>query len=184
MTFRVVFGVGLAVAMASLACDSVPSPLNPSETSAFTTNFNGLYAGSMMLTRVSGGECVGVDLTPTTGSLDAGTVTISQVEGDLTAVVRSATTGLRCTYTGKASLATFAASIESCDATEIIFACTTGQARLLTLVGSTITASIAGTGTQGVVATSYNVFAPGAEANARIPVGVLVTEQQFSANRR
>jgi hypothetical protein len=140
----------------------------------------------MILTRVSGGECVGADLNLATGSLDVGTVTIAQDANDVTAVVRSATTGLRCTYTGKASFATFAANYQSCDFTEILFACTTGEARILTLVGSTITATIAGTGTEGVVATSYNVYAE-VEQNGqirRVPVGGLITEQEFSAGRR
>jgi hypothetical protein len=183
MRFRVAFGIGLAVVtITSLGCDSVPSPLTPSGTSPFTTNFNGLYTGVMTLTNVAGGECVGVDLSRSTGSQDAGTLTITQVDRDLTAVVRSASSGLQCTYTGKAAFATFAADFQSCSATEILFACTSGQVRILTLVGSTITATIAGAGTQGVVATSYNVYEQ--RDDRRVPVGGLVTEQQFNLARR
>jgi hypothetical protein len=183
---RLVLGVGLVLALTSAACDRVPgaSPVSPSGVSSLTANFNGLYSGAMVLTRVSGGECVGADLSGDVGSQDAGTVAVTQVDDELTAVVRSASTGLRCTYTGKASFATFAAHFQSCDATEILFACTSGQVRILTLVGSTITATVAGTGTQGVVTTSYNVYSQSPGQNTRTPVGGLVTEQTFLATRR
>ena len=176
-------GAALTLAAASLACGDTPASPTSSTTSPFAANFNGFYSESMRLTGVSGGECVGADLTARLSSVDVGTLTITQKQSDVTVVVRSATTGLQCTYEGNASLATFAVSVRSCDAAQINFGCSNGQSRTLELVGSTITATISGNTTTGTVATTYNVFARGTNAQTT-PVAGLVTQQQFTAARR
>lgn len=178
-------GAALAIAAASLACsETSASPASPSGTSPFAANFNGLYSGALVLTDVRGGECVGADLGRRVGSVDVSTVTITQNQSDVTAVVRSATTGLQCTYVGSASPSILAVNARSCDVSEILFGCTSGEARVLELVGSTITATIIGNSTRGTVATSYNVFSQDPETRSRIPIAGLVTQQQFDATRR
>ena len=154
---------------------ATPTSATPTTTSPFAVSFTGLYSGSTTLSNVSGGECVGADYSArlATGAPDVGTVTITQDRSDISAVVRSATTGLTCRYEGNASLATLALTATACDVETIIFGCSTGQARVLELVGSTMTATISGTTTQGVVATSYNVFADSTEELQRKPIGGL-----------
>jgi hypothetical protein len=161
--------------------DDPPAAATPSP---FIANFNGFHSEATVLTEVAGGECVGNDLRTRLGSVDFGTVTISQKEADVTAILRSATTGLECTYQGTASIGGFAVSSRSCDAAKILFGCSNGNARILELVRSTITASMTGTATTGNVATSYNVFSPATEDAPQTPVGGLVIQEQFAARRR
>jgi hypothetical protein len=59
--------------------------------------------------------------------------------------------------TGSASFTGFAASAVSCDA-EILFQCSTGQARILRPIGSTFTATQNGATARGTITTSYNIF--------------------------
>jgi hypothetical protein len=170
----------------SPAAGGAPAVATPSP---FIANFNGFHGEAMILTSVSGGECVGDDLRARIGFVDVGTVTVSQKDADVTAIVRSATTGLECTYQGAASIGTFAVSSRSCDTAKILFGCSNGQPRILELVRSTITASITGSATTGTVATSYNVFAPATGTGAagstqQTPVAGLVTQHQFTALRR
>ncbi len=91
----------LAALFATAACGEDPlMPVSPSD-SPFATQFTGLWNGTMQLSAVSGGECVGDDLrasTATGPTFDFGTVAIIQKQSDVTAVVRSATTGLSCQY--------------------------------------------------------------------------------------
>lgn len=182
-------GAALLAVVAGAGCGenltAAPTSPTPTTTSPFAVSFTGLYSGSTTLSKVSGGECVGADYGAqlATAAPDVGTVTITQDRSDITAVVRSATTGLTCRYEGNASLATFALTATACDVETILFGCSNGQARVLELVGSTMTANISGTTTQGVVATSYNVFAESTEAQQRKPIAGLILQHDFSARR-
>jgi hypothetical protein len=177
-------GAVLVLALGSIACENPSGPTSPSTTSPFAAQFGGLYTGAMTLTAVNGGECAGTDLAGTLGSTDEGTIAITQNQSDVSAVVRSATTGLQCSYTGNASFATFAVNARSCDAEQILFACSNGQSRVLELVGSTITATVAGKTATGTVATSYNVYANSTVESIRTPIAGLVTQQTFTAVRQ
>jgi len=185
-------GVALLAALAAAGCGenltaAPTSPTPATTTSPFAVPFTGLYSGLTTLTNVSGGECVGDDYRAGLGIIfsasDAGTVTITQDRSDVKAVVRSATTGLTCRYEGNASLATFALSSTSCDTETILFRCSTGQARVLELVGSTITATKTGNTTEGVVAAFYNVFSDSTEAEQRKPIAGMIVQHAFSARR-
>jgi len=182
-------GAALLALVAGAGCGenltATPASPTPTTTSPFAVSFTGLYRGSTTLSNVSGGECVGADYGArlATAAPDVGTVTITQDRSDISAVVRSATTGLTCRYEGNASLATFALSATECDVETILFGCSNGEARVLELVGSTMTANISGTTTQGVVATYYNVFAESTEAQQRKPVAGLILQHDFSARR-
>jgi len=182
-------GAVLLAAVAGAACGenltAAPTSPTPTNGSPFAVSFTGLYSGSTTLSHVTGGECVGADYAAqlATASPDVGTVTITQDRSDIAAVVRSATTGLSCRYEGNASLATFALSATSCDVKTILVGCSNGAARVLELVGSTMTANISGTTTAGVVATYYNVFADSTETEQRKPVAGLILQHNFSARR-
>jgi len=182
----------ILLSMTVVACEDSPVAGDApavARPSPFIANFDGFHGEAMILASVTGGECVGDDLRTRIGSVDVGTVTVSQKDADVTAIVRSATTGLECTYQGAASIGDFAVSSRSCDAAKILFGCSNGQARILELVRSTITASMTGSITAGTVATSYNVFAPPtgtgtAGSTQQTPVAGLVTQHQFTARRR
>jgi len=181
-----VFAVsGLLVIVSGLAgCTENPVTPTTGQSPFITGQFAGTWAGATVPARVDGGECVGADLRASTPTINQGTVTLTQHDSDVSAVIRSETTGLTCRYDGSASLTSFAATAVSCDA-EILFQCSTGQARILRPIGSTFTASQNGSTATGTVTTSYNIFAPGAGANAQeIPVAGMTIESQFTATRR
>ena len=133
--------------------------------------------------RVSGGECVGADLRASVPGLDQGTITLTQNAADVTAVIRSETTGLTCRYDGNASFTGFAATAVSCDA-EILFQCSTGQSRILRPIGSTFTATQNGATATGTVTTSYNIFSFDPVSKVETPVAGMTVESQFTAVRR
>jgi hypothetical protein len=136
-----------------------------------------------MATRVSGGECVGADLRASVPGIDQGTVTLTQNAADVTAVIRSATTGLTCQYDGSASFTGFALTAVSCDA-EILFQCSTGQPRILRPIGSTMTVTQSGATASGTITTSYNVFGFDPTTRQETPVAGMTVESDFTAIRR
>jgi hypothetical protein len=186
MKSGLVLGAALFAAAAAAGCSESPlTPTAPSE-SPFVTQFSGMWNGSMQVQSVTGGECVGADMRAaalSNPSTDVGTVSITQDGSDVTAIVRSATTGLTCQYRGTASLASFALTAENCNA-EIVLQCSNGNARVLEPIGSTMTVVQSGATSSGVVTTTYNVFSDSTEENARKPVAGLTTQHQFTATRR
>lgn len=149
----------------------------------FTGQFAGTWAGATVPISVSGGECVGDDLRAGTPAINQGTVTLTQKDADISAIIRSESTGLTCRYDGSASLTSFAATAVSCDA-EILFRCSNGQPRILRPVGSTFTATQNGATAQGTITTSYNVFFFDPVTNKEIPVAGMTVQSQFTAIRR
>ena len=183
--------IGLALVVASMVAGCGPnvtatptSPTTAPEQSPFITQFGGFWNGSLTLARVSGGECVGQEYQSTIGARDIGTVVISQTRSDVTAVVRSATTGLSCRYQGTAGPGAFALSTQKCDISETLYQCANGASRVVEQVGSTVTATINGSTANGTITTFYNVWAESAEEDERVPVAGLILEEQFNAVRR
>jgi hypothetical protein len=149
----------------------------------FVGSFAGTWSGATVPVNVSGGECVGADLRASVPSINQGTVSLTQKDADVSAVIRSESTGLTCRYDGSASLTSFAATAVSCDA-EILFRCSNGQPRILRPVGSTFTATQNGATAQGTVTTTYNVFFLNPQTNREEPVAGLTIESAFTAVRR
>jgi hypothetical protein len=172
----------LIAAGAVAGCGENPTSPTASQ-SPFVGQFAGTWAGATVRRSVSQGECVGDDLRNSIGSADEGTVSITQKDTDVSATIRSSSTGLTCQYDGSASFTGFAASAVSCDA-EILFRCSTGQARILRPVGSTFTATESGITASGTVTTTYNVFFLNPQTNREEPVGGLIVESGFNAVRR
>jgi len=108
---------------------------------------------------------------------------LTQNAADVSATIRSATTGLTCRYDGSASFTGFALSAVSCDA-DILFQCSTGQARILRPIGSTLTATQTGVTANGTITTSYNIFAIDPVTNRETPVAGMTVESDFAAIRR
>jgi hypothetical protein len=164
-------------------CAENPVSPTPGQSPFITGQFAGTWAGATVPIRVSGGECVGADLRASVPGLDQGTITLTQNAADISAVIRSETTGLTCRYDGNASFTGFAATAVSCDA-EILFQCSTGQARILRPIGSTFTATQNGATATGTVTTSYNIFGIDPVTKDETPVAGMTVESQFSAIRR
>lgn len=181
-------GIAIVGAVMTAGCETSGPPATPTSAtptqSPFVTQFGGFWDGSLTLARVSGGECVGQDYLAGIGSLDVGTVVIAQTRTDVTAVVRSASTGLSCRYGGTAGPGAFALSTQACEAAQILFQCSNGASRVLEQVGSTVTATLSGTAATGTVATWYNVYSDSTVEEERRPVAGLIVEQQFTAFRR
>jgi hypothetical protein len=155
-------------------------------TFAINDSLDGLYLGSLTLSAVNRGECVGADLQANIGVVDGSTVSMTtQQQYDVTAIVRSFSTGLFCTYKGNTRSGLFAANDandRTCNA-EILFQCSNGASRILVPVGSTITASVSGNAASGIVATTFNVFRED-DRGTRFAVAGLTTQETFNATRR
>jgi hypothetical protein len=184
MKSGLVLGAALLVTLGGAACSESPlTPTSPTD-SPFVTQFSGVWDGSLELTGASGGECVGSDLlagqfaAPAGPQSDVGTVAITQSGTEVTAIVRSTTTGLACEYRGIASLQSFTLNAESC-VEEIFFQCSNLESRVLEPIGSTITVRRSADLTTGTVSSSFNVYDPD-----MTPVAGLTQQHQFTAARR
>lgn len=173
----------MVVACALAGCAENPVSPTPGQSPFITGQFAGTWSGATVANRVSGGECVGADLRASTPGINQGTVTLTQKASDISAVIRSETTGLTCRYDGSASFTGFAATAVSCDA-EILFQCSNGAARILRPIGSTFTAAQNGNTATGTVTTSYNIFFLDPVTRLEIPVAGMTIESQFTAIRR
>jgi hypothetical protein len=184
MKRALVLGISLLASVGVAGCGEDPTSPTSLQ-SPFQGQFGGTWSGATVPTRVSSGECVGDDLRAGIASnpIDQGTITVTQTDNNVSAIVRSASTGLTCRYEGTASLSSFAATSVSCDA-EILFRCSNGNPRILRPVGSTMTAFQAGATATGVVTSSYNIFFLDPAANKEIPVSGLTIESRFTASRR
>ena len=176
----VVSGV-MVVALAG--CAENPVSPTPGQSPFITGQFAGTWSGATVAARVRGGECVGADLRASVPGIDQGTVTLTQSATDVSAVIRSATTGLTCRYDGSASFTGFALTAVSCDA-EILYQCSTGQPRILRPIGSTLTATQSGSTASGTVTTSYNIFGIDPITKEETPVAGMTIESDFTAIRR
>jgi hypothetical protein len=184
--FRGIFLLALFAA----GCGETPIPTSATSRSLFSQELGGLWLGDLKLSGVADGECVGADLRavisgadPDTGvAPDSGTVTVTQTGAEMTAVVRSSTTGLSCSYSGSAGASLFALSAVSCDEKEVFFQCTDGQTRVLDLDGSTMTAFARGGEATGTVASSYNVSRIDDDGQKK-PVARLTVQYRFEAER-
>jgi hypothetical protein len=172
----------LVIACGLAGCAENPTSPTANQSPFITGQFAGTWAGATVPVRVSGGECVGADLRASAPGVNQGTVTLTQNASDISAVIRSETTGLTCRYNGSASFTGFAATAVSCDA-QILFQCSNGAARILRPVGSTFTATQDGPTATGTVTTSYNIFAVDS-AGKEVPVAGMTIESQFTAIRR
>jgi len=167
---------------------------NHTITATFTSDpLVGVFDGTMVLATVSGGECVGADLSTRGGSTDQGTVSIlvqtpsgqsptpapTPSALEVKAFTRSISTGLQCSYNGNARAGFFSAGMESCDVEkDLFFQCTNGATRILTPVGTSLTGSITGNTVSGNVGTTFNV----SDAE-RKPIAALVVQHTFTAVR-
>lgn len=195
MHVRVPVRVGLVVlAMSAGACgEDAAAPAIPAVTlpSPLTANLEGEWSGEATLqTPVGGtftdlGECVQADMNARLAagtSADRVVLSMSQAGADVTARLNATSTGLACSYTGRAGLTGVALSAASCDAPLLVVRCSQDQVRDLKLVGSSVTAmldpqtrTIAGT-----VSNTYNAF----ETSKSIGVAGVVLHYSYTARKQ
>ena len=152
----------------------LPSPI--------IANVSGMWRGPTTLVGVTGGECVGALMSAAVGAVDTRTLAIVQEGTEVSANVTSADTGLGCQYTGRVALNTLALDASSCSSAapvNIVVQCTNGNTRQLELIGSTITATVAGGVVTGTMADTFNV-----RDVENKPVAGLVVNRTISATRR
>ena len=172
------------MAALTLGCGETPAPTSPTSGNVFLPVLSGTWVGALSLGTVNSGECVGDDLRNRVGAFpvynQGGTVTLAQVSGtDLTATVRSATTGDSCTYSGTMGVNAFALTSNQCDVKDIVVQCVDGRSRVMELVSSTINAVPRGETATGTVSTRYNIYDPKKEAG----ISGITIEYTFNAAR-
>jgi hypothetical protein len=167
---RAVFA--LIASLLVVGCED-DSPTEPS-----LVQVGGLWTGSIRLTSVTGGECVGPTLAPRIGTTQVYTLQITQNGGDLTATATETGTGINTNYSGTAGTNVFTLNTTSPN-TILGFPCSDGQRRDVSRTVSTINASVSGNSGNGTAAETYNVFLPATP----IAVGILTTGGTFTMTR-
>jgi hypothetical protein len=168
----------LAASLFAVGCESaVPAPTTTSP-SPFVAQLAGVWNGTLTLTSAGGGHCV--PSTMTIGGTEAVSMAVVQDNVDLTARVASATTGISCNYSGRATLNSAVLDSSSCDSQMRVVTCGDGSIRDLKLIGSSITANVQGGVATGTAAYTYNVFVTGKTEGA----GSLVANYTYTASRQ
>ena len=160
----------LAVSCAACGRDlNTPLTAAPTLPSPFVAQVAGEWAGAATLRQPVGGtltdlgECIQQDLNARPANTIASApmvLSMGQKDADVEARLTSSSTGLACSYKGRASLSTVALNSALCDAPVLVVRCSLDRVRDLKLVGSSVTGTIdvqSGTFT-GAVANTYNVF--------------------------
>ena len=192
----------LATMVATVACGPAPTtPTAPTVASLaplLLPRVGGLWAGPWAFDHISGGtgivasagtlECAGITFAAVLGQSNDSTLDITQDGDKVDARLRSAETGLACSYTG--SIGTNGGMVldaTSCWEEPLVLRCLPDAngnvgVRTLSLVGSTLTASLNApvqvTNVTGVAAHTYNVFDGNGAA------GGLVARHTFNLTRR
>ena len=176
----------IMLAVSCAACErDVHGPITAAPTlpSPFVAQVAGEWAGAATLRQPVGGtltdlgECIQQDLNARPANAIASApmvLSMGQKDANVTARLTSSSTGLACSYTGRATLDTVALNSALCDAPVLVVRCSLDRVRDMKLVGSSVTGTIdtqSGTFT-GAVANTYNVFASGATTGI---AGVVLT---------
>lgn len=174
----------LAVSCAACGRDpNAPLTAAPTLPSPFVAQVAGEWAGAATLRQPVGGtftdlgECIQQDLNARPANTIASApmvLSMGQKDADVTARLTSSSTGLACSYKGRAAFSTVALNSALCDAPVLVVRCSLDRVRDMKLVGSSVTGTIdAQSGTfTGAVANTYNVFLSGSDAGV---AGVVLT---------
>ena len=176
----------LAVSCAACGRDAnSPITAAPTLPSPFVAQVAGEWAGAATLRQPVGGtftdlgECIQQDLNARPANTIAAApmvLSMGQKDADVEARLTSSSTGLACSYTGRATVGTVAlySVLKLCDAPVLVVRCSLDRVRDMKLVGSSVTGTIdAQRGTfTGAVANTYNVFLSGSETGV---AGVVLT---------
>ena len=173
----------IAIAALSSCGDSSPTLAFPGGVKI--ADVAGVWSYTSRLASITGGECFGPLLQSTIGSADTGTISITQLGVNLTAMARSNSDGSSCEYTGTASESSIALVWRSCGAANVFpISCTDGAQRELILRTNTISASVSGTvglsTASGTQVEKYDVVVSGIGTG----VGTLTASSSFAATKQ
>ena len=217
MKSGLLLGAALVVTVASSGCgpnvNSLPPTVGPTTISPLLVPFRtpqiaGLWGGPVTLTGIAGGagaarsagalQCAGREFSAVIGESNDHTLEILQADitrPAITARLRSAGTGLACSYTGNLgtnnSLSLDATAGETCVAPRLLLRCSEividedgeeeviEQVVQMELIGSTIsatydTAGVNITAIRGTAAHTYNIY-----SDTNEPLGGLVANHAF-----
>ena len=142
----------------------------------------GLYTGPLTMTaslNILDSDCVGPSIgTAGVGVPEESALSITLNQTSVAVTLRSASSGLQCSYAGQTTGGFFSVNAAHCDAPLIALQCIDGRSRGLMVIGSTIHGQLSGNTITGTVATYYNV---GATA---VPFTGLITQHSFTTTRR
>ena len=176
MTTRVLLLIATLVGSVSCGKNSPTGPSAPS-----FVQIAGLWSYSARLATVAGGECVGPLLQATIGAVEAGTMSVTQSGGTLSARATNSSSGLTCDYNGTAGASSVTLNWTRCDVGIITGAtCPNGARRDLEMISRSITATVTGNSASGTSSETWNVFIAG----TRTGVGVLTLSGPFNGNRQ
>ena len=158
------------------ACGGSGNPAAPSGPAQVA----GVWTGSLTMTSLTGGECVGSLLQSDVGTSAKFTATVQQSGNSLTATVTDDETGTSCTYSGSAGTTTISLNMQSCQVGAIVgIPCSNGALRDIQLVAGAITGTVDGNRITGTEAETWNTFVSGTAT----ATGPMVLNGQFVINR-
>ena len=172
----------LLIAVLMCSCGGGSSPTGP--TGQKVADVAGVWTGTVMVTNISGGECVGVTAQAlgVIGASQTYTLQIDQTGANLTAIATSTATGNSTNFSGTAGATSFVLNATfSTNAFTYGYLCTNGLRRDTQLTAASINANISGNAGSGTYAESTNVYLPGTQSG--VSGGIMTTNAGFSMTR-
>jgi hypothetical protein len=168
-------GCVLLLVILATACSGSDSPTAPS-----IAQVGGVWDVTLTLTAVTGGDCLAAALQSIVGTVDRGTMQVSQTGSSLTATFTSSSDGGSTSFQGTAGASSIALNETGCSACNLIgVTCPNGTRRDFKLQTGGINATVSGNRATGTGAESYNIFVAGTSTT----VGSMVINSNFSATK-
>jgi hypothetical protein len=140
----------------------------------------GAWTGTLTVTSITGGECVGVVLQSAVGRSTNFTASIQQSGSSLTATITDAATGTSCTYSGSAATTTISLNLQSCPVDAVLgLRCGNGDLRDIQVVAGALTGTVSGSRITGTETSTWNTFV----SRTAVDTGPMVFNGQFVLNR-
>lgn len=140
----------------------------------------GIWKGTLTVTSITGGECVGAVLQSAVGRATTFTASVQQSGSSLSATVSDAGTGTSCTYSGSAGPTTISLNLQSCPVDAILgLRCGNGDLRDIQVVAGALTGTVSGSRITGTETSTWNTFV----SRTAIDTDSMVVNGQFVLNR-
>lgn len=166
----------IVVAFVVVGCSGNNSPTVPA-----SAQVAGLWSGTITITGITGGECVGGLLQRSLGQQERETLSVTQNGATLTATSTSQSSGSSCSYTGTAGASSVVLNVTSCTASDLLgITCANGARRDMRLQTAALNATVSGNSGSGTSGSTYNILAAGTQA----AVGVMTVNGAFTMTRQ
>jgi len=140
----------------------------------------GVWTGTLTVTSITGGECVGVVLQSAVGRSTKLTASVQQSGSSLTATVTDDGTGTSCSYSGSVGTTTISLNLQSCPVDAVLgLRCGNGALRDIQVVAGALTGTVSGSRITGTETSTWNTFV----TRTAIGTGPMVFNGQFVLNR-